>query len=358
MVDLHGGDDLVSVERDRRQAGVALGIPASRRPVVVEDHVVGVGGGTSFSANLGYAPRRAVPVGRRAVPVLVYAAPPLALVADPGQVDDVQLAGAGVYLKVGNARVCAVEPYLFDQGIAVLDAVVYAQVRVVDVQRADVRPVRHVHPARAVVDPDHVGHGVADVKRARDVVDALVAEGGRRAGGVRRLLGVGRFARQALRPRGGQCGRGGYGQYGEQCAGILPSQSGHRWLAPPPPRVIFAAGGMPGAPHRALITGTVARSGCILAARQGRSARRNRGATRGDSVRQSGSSRGMRGRRPAGPCGSVAAPCGTGAPPKHAGQRASGHAPTPPARPAGPESRRCQPEGIGLRVQVSGPAGV
>ena len=231
VVDLHGADDLVRVERDRRQAGVSLGVPAGRRPVVVEGVVA-----ASFFANLGYAPRRAVPVGRCAVPALVYAAPPLALVADPGQVDDMQLAGAGVYLKVWNARVCAVEPYLFDQGVGVLDAVVYAQVRVVDVQRADVRPVRHVHPARAVVDPDHVGYGVADVKRARDVVDALVAEGGRRAGGVRRLLGVGRFARQARRAHGGQRGYGGDGQRNGQSGAFQPFQSGHRRLAPPPTR--------------------------------------------------------------------------------------------------------------------------
>ena len=171
-----------------------------------------------------------------------------------------QLAGAGVYLKVGNARVCAVEPYLFDQGVAVLDAVVYAQVRVVDVQRADVRPVRHVHPARAVVDPDHVGYGVADVKRARDVVDALVAEGGRRTGGVRRLLGVGRFARQARRAHGGQRGYGGDGQRNGQSGAFQPFQSGHRRLAPPPPRGSLAASSMPGAPDRALITRSATRS--------------------------------------------------------------------------------------------------
>ena len=121
--------------------------------------------------------------------------PALGRVADPPHVGHMDLTGRVVYPKVGYARVGPVEPYVLYERVAVLIAVVDAQVRVVVVGRCRVRRVGHVDVARHGILLDYRRLYVPHVERARNVVDA-VAVG---AGLAVRMVGAlrVRFARRA-----------------------------------------------------------------------------------------------------------------------------------------------------------------
>ena len=116
-------------------------------------------------------------------------------VADPPHVGHMDLTGRVVYPKVGYARVGPVEPYVLDERVAVLVAVVDAKVRVVVVGRCRVRRVGHVDVARHGILLDYRRLYVPHMERARNVVDA-VAVG---AGLAFRMVGAlrVRFARRA-----------------------------------------------------------------------------------------------------------------------------------------------------------------
>ena len=128
---------------------------------------------------------------------------------------DLKARYAGVYPRV--------ELELRDGRIAVGRAVVHVEVRIVEIHRALLGPSGNVHVATIRIDPDCGRLYVPYGKRPRDVVDAFVAGGSRRA--FRRIFCrlCERFVGKVSRHR--QCD-GGQGHHGRDCH--CTEMDGHR----------------------------------------------------------------------------------------------------------------------------------
>ena len=155
------------------------------------------------------------------------------------QVHHMQLVRPVVDLKASYACVYPrVELELRDGLIAVGRAVVYVEVRIVEIHRALLGPGGDVYIPRVGVDPYNLRQYVPRGKRARDMVHALFAGRRRRAF---RAVGCLRERLAGKVPRRGQC-HGGKRRHGRDCRHAeagghrRPACSGHR---SPPPQGLF-----------------------------------------------------------------------------------------------------------------------